>query len=132
MITIASIIFGIVLVIQGKAPVFGARIVEGKSVRLLGTAIIILSIFSFFTPVKFHRWIFGFEILILIIFYYFVKGRKRTDDEKKDSFALSKNEEADMFKGLIKGILITVAVLGVLSVGIVLILKAVVKGGIIS
>ena len=127
MLFIALIILGIALVIQGKVPVFGGQIVEGKRVRILGAGTLILSLLAFFNLGNLHWWFFGFEILILILFYFFVKGRESTTEEKKDLMFSSKSEEADVFKGLVKGILIFIAVLGVVFGGLFLILMVVTK-----
>lgn len=122
MITIVILICGIFLLIKGKTSVYGGQIVEGKLVRLLGTALVLLSIISFFVPGKFGWGILGLSILLLILFYFWGKGRNPTEDEKTWSSFSSKSEEAETFKLFGKGVLILVVVLGVLFGGFWLLL----------
>ncbi len=122
MIAAAIIICGLYLVIKGDTFIYGGRVAEGKPVRLFGLVLIGLSVLSLVLTGTLAWVILGVDIVSIVIFYIFAKGRKATEEEQKDNIFSSKEDEKGAVKVFGKAVVILAIAFVVLLGGVFVLL----------
>ena len=123
MISIALVILSVILLISGKMPLLGAKVIRGIKVRYAGALILSLSVCSFFISTKLCLI---FNVLTLAGIggvYFFVKGEDPTEDEEKTMLFSSAQDEKKTYSSATVGLIIAVVIMVAFGGGAWLLIK---------
>lgn len=123
MISIAIIILSVILLVSGKMPLLGGKVIRGIKVRYASALILALSVCSFFLSTKLSVI---FNVLILAGIggvYFFVKGEDPTENEAKTMLFASAEDEKKSYSSAVMGLIITVVIMVAFGGGAWLLIK---------
>lgn len=111
MISIALIIVSAGLLIYGKMPLYGGKIIRGIKVRCAGAFIFAISVSTLFLFPKISL------ILSILVFagvaasYFFIDGDATTKNEAKEMLFTSKRDEIEAYSSATMGLIIAVLIM---------------------
>lgn len=123
MISIALLIISVVLLIYGKMPLLGGKIIRGKKVRHAGGLILAISAFTFFLPSKLSLILSFITVAGIGGAYFFLKGEDPTEKEKKAMLFTTAHDEKKAYSSATKGLIITVILMVAFGGGVWLLIK---------
>ena len=123
MISIALIIVSVSLLIYGKIPLLGGRIIRGARVRYAGALILAISVCSFFLSTKLSVILNILTIAGIGGAYFFVKGEDPTAKEAKVMLFTSAQDEKKAYSSATVGLIITVVIMVAFGGGAWLLIK---------
>ena len=74
MISIPIILLSILIIFKGKMPLYSGNVFKGNVVRLFGLIMLSISMSSLFVSSKLSLLLIAIVILLIVGFYFFVKG----------------------------------------------------------
>jgi hypothetical protein len=123
MISIALIIVSVGLLIYGKMPLLGGKIIRGVKVRYAGVLILLISVCTFFLPTKLSLILSGLTLAGLGGAYFFLKGEDPTAIETTTMLFSSTHDEKKAYSSATKGLVITVVIMVAFGGGAWLLIK---------
>jgi len=123
MISIALIIVSVGLLIYGKMPILGGKIIRGIKVRYAGALILVISVCTFFLPTKLSVILSVLTLAGIGGSYFFLKGEDSTASEVKTMLFTSANDEKKAYSSATMGLVITVVIMVAFGGGAWLLIK---------
>lgn len=123
MISIALIIVSVGLLIYGKMPLLGGKIIRGVKVRYAGALILAISVGTFFLPTKLSVILSVLTLAGLGGSYFFLKGEDPTAGEAKTMLFTSAHDEKKAYSSATMGLVITVLIMVAFGGGAWLLIK---------
>lgn len=111
MISIALIIVSVGLLIYGKMPLLGGKIIRGVKVRYAGAIILVISVCTFFLPTKLSVILSVLTLAGIGGTYFFLKGEDPTANEAKTMLFTSTHDEKMAYSSATMGLVITVVIM---------------------
>ena len=123
MISIALIILSVILLISGKMPLLGRKVIRGIKVRYTGALILALSVCSFFLSTKLSVILNVLTLAGICGVYFFVKGEAPTENEAKTMLFTSAQDEKKTYSSATVGLIIAVVIMVAFGGGAWLLIK---------
>ena len=123
MISIALIIVSVSLLVYGKMPLLGGKIIRGARVRYVGALILAISVCSFFLSTKLSVLLNILTLAGIGGSYFFLKGEDPTESEAKTMLFTSAHDEKKAYLSATMGLIITVLIMVAFGGGAWLLIK---------
>jgi hypothetical protein len=123
MITAALILLSAGLLISGKMPVLGGKVIRGAKVRYAGALIFLISVCSFFLSRKISLTINVLILVAIVVAYFFLKGEAPTEAEAKTMLFSSAEDEKKTYSTAIVSLIVFFIIILVFSGGVWLLLR---------
>jgi hypothetical protein len=123
MISIGLIILSVILLISGKMPLIGGKLIRGDKVRYGGALVLALSVNSFFLSTNLSVILDVLTLAGICGVYFFVDGEAPTEIEAKTMLFTSAQDEKKTYSTAAVGLIITVVVIVACGGGAWLLIK---------
>ncbi len=111
MISIALIIVSVGLLIYGKMPLYGGKIIRGIKVRYAGALILVIAVSTLFFSPKTSLILSLLCLAGVAATYFFITGEEPTENEAKEMLFASVQDEKKSYSSAIMGLIMTVVIM---------------------
>jgi len=123
MIIIALIALSVILLIGGKMPLLGGKVIRGIKARYIGASVLTISFCSFFLSAKVSLLLNILALAGIGGVYFLAKGEEPTEDEAKNMLFTSAKEEKKSYSSAVMGLIITFVIMVIFGGGAWLLIK---------